>query len=154
MSRTESVSFEATLSAFGNNTGVVVPEAVMAQIDEGQRPPVRAVLNGHELRTTVGVMNGQHLVSVSKALRTTIGVGPGDAVSVTLTFDDSPREVEMPGELAAALAAEPAAAAFFEGLSNSLQRYHVDQVTSAKTDATRDRRVAKAVGLFLDGKQR
>ena len=57
-------------------------------------------------------------------------------------------------DLAAALAAAPAAKSFFDGLSNSLQRYHVGQVTDAKTDATRDRRIAKAVQLFLDGKQR
>jgi uncharacterized protein YdeI (YjbR/CyaY-like superfamily) len=60
----------------------------------------------------------------------------------------------MPGDLAAALGAAPAAAAFFEGLSNSLKRYHVDQVTGAKTVETRERRVAKAVETFLAGKPR
>lgn len=147
-------SFETTLLAFGNNTGAEVSEAVLDQLGAGRRPPVRAVLNGYEFRTTIGVMKGMSLVPVSKAVRDAGGLSAGDTLTVTLTVDDSPREVDMPADLAAALAAEPAAAAFFDGLSNSLQRYHVDQVTSAKTDATRERRIAKAIGLFLDGKQR
>jgi uncharacterized protein YdeI (YjbR/CyaY-like superfamily) len=94
------------------------------------------------------------MVPVSKAIRAETGLAAGDAISVTLTVDDSPREVDVPTDLAAALAAAPAAGAFFDGLSNSLRRYHVEQVTGAKTEATRERRIAKAVQLFLEGKQR
>jgi uncharacterized protein YdeI (YjbR/CyaY-like superfamily) len=43
---------------------------------------------------------------------------------------------------------------FFDGLSNSLQRYHVDNINAAKASETRQRRIDKAVGLFLAGKQR
>ena len=60
----------------------------------------------------------------------------------------------MPADFAAALAAEPAAKAFFDGLSNSLQRYHTDNVSGAKTADTRQRRIEKAIALFLAGKQR
>ena len=147
-------SFDTTLSAQGNNTGVEVPGDVIEALGAGKRPPVRVELNGHEFRTTIGVMGGRHLIPVSKAIRDATGLSGGDDVSVVLTVDTSPREIEVPPDLAAALAAAPAALAFFEALSNSLQRYHVDQVTGAKTDATRQRRIDKAVQLFLDGKQR
>ncbi len=147
-------SFDTTLFAQGNNTGVEVPGEVIEALGAGRRPPVRVELNGHEFRTTVGVMGGRHLIPVSKAIRDATGLAGGDAVSVVLTVDTSPRDVEVPADLAAALAAAPAAKSFFDGLSNSLQRYHVAQVTDAKTDATRERRIAKAVQLFLDGKQR
>ena len=60
----------------------------------------------------------------------------------------------MPADFAAALDAAPGARAFFDGLSNSLQRYHVDNVKGAKTDETRQRRIEKSVALFLAGKQR
>jgi uncharacterized protein YdeI (YjbR/CyaY-like superfamily) len=43
---------------------------------------------------------------------------------------------------------------FFDGLSNSLQRYHVDQITGAKAAETRLRRIDKAVSLFEEGKKR
>jgi uncharacterized protein YdeI (YjbR/CyaY-like superfamily) len=46
----------------------------------------------------------------------------------------------VPPDFAAALTAAPKAETFFEQLSNSLQRYHVDQITSARTPETRDRR--------------
>jgi uncharacterized protein YdeI (YjbR/CyaY-like superfamily) len=39
-------------------------------------------------------------------------------------------------------------------LSNSLQRYHCEQVAGAKSDETRQRRIDKAVALFLAGKKR
>jgi uncharacterized protein YdeI (YjbR/CyaY-like superfamily) len=39
-------------------------------------------------------------------------------------------------------------------LSNSLQRYHVGNVNGAKSADTRQRRIDKAVALFLAGKQR
>jgi hypothetical protein len=61
-----SVSFETVLSAFGNNTGIVVPPELIEQLGAGKRPPVSGVVNGHEFRTTVGVMSGQHLVGVTR----------------------------------------------------------------------------------------
>jgi hypothetical protein len=39
-------------------------------------------------------------------------------------------------------------------VSNSLQRYHADNVTSAKTEATRQPRIEKALQLFREGKKR
>ena len=71
-----------------------------------------------------------------------------------LTVADTPREVELPPDFAAALAADEQAAAFFARLSNSLQRYHIDNVNAAKTDQTRHRRVEKAIALFRSGRQR
>ena len=57
-------------------------------------------------------------------------------------------------DFAAALDAAPDTRAFFDKLSNSVQRYHVDNIVSAKSDDTRARRIAKAVELFTAGKQR
>jgi len=52
------------------------------------------------------------------------------------------------------LAADERARAFFDKLSNSMQRYHVDNINGAKSADTRQRRIDKAIALFLDGKQR
>ncbi len=71
-----------------------------------------------------------------------------------LTADTTPREVQVPAELAAALSEQPAAQAFFDRLSNSLQRYHVDTITGTKNPETRRRRVDKALALFREGKKR
>jgi hypothetical protein len=153
MTKNPSVRWTTTLSPFGKNTGIVVPPAVIEQLGQGQRPSVAVMLNGHEFRTTIGVMGGQHLVSVSAALRSATGLAAGDEVDVTLTVDTTPRTVDVPDDLAAALSAG-GVRPFFDSLSNSLQRFHVDNVNSAKTDDTRRRRVDKAVELFQAGKQR
>jgi len=151
---TPSVTFRTTLSSFGNNTGIEVPPELIEQLGSGKRPAVVVNLNGHEYRNTVGVMGGKFLVSVSAAVRKATGLNGGDPIDVTLTFADGPRPVDMPEDFKAALDREPEAAAFFAGLSNSLQRYHVDLVEGAKTPETRDRRIVKAVDLFLAGKNR
>jgi hypothetical protein len=149
-----SAAFDTTVTAVGNNTGIVVPDDVIEHLSAGKRPAVVVELNGYEYRTSVGVMSGQCMVSVSAAVRKATGVKGGDPVHVVLTVADAPRTVDMPDDFAAALAAEPAAQAFFRALSNSLQRYHADNVNSARSADTRQRRIAKSIELFLAGKPR
>jgi hypothetical protein len=149
-----SVTFETTLAASGNNTGIEVPPELVEQLGAGRRPPVAVDLDGYVYRSTVAVMGGRHLVSVSAAVRQATGLAAGDPVRVTLTLADTPREVDVPDDLAAALAADEQAGAFFAALSNSLQRYHVDTVNGARTAETRQRRIEKAVALFRAGQKR
>jgi hypothetical protein len=54
----------------------------------------------------------------------------------------------------AALDAEPAAKAFWDGLSYSNKSWHVLQVTGAKAAETRARRVARSVAMLLEGRAR
>jgi hypothetical protein len=149
-----SATFETTVAVTGNNTGIVVPEEAMKQLAAGKRPPVLVSVNGYEYRNTVGVMGGKHMISISAAVRKATGLKGGDPVRVTLTVADTPREVTLPADFAAALAADEQAGAFFGTLSNSMQRYHVDNIAGAKSADTRQRRIDKAIALFRSGKQR
>ena len=151
---TRSVTFKTTLSAFGNNTGIEVPKGLIEKLGGGKRPAVIVNVNGYEYRNTVGVMGGKHLISVSAAVRKETGLTGGDPIAVTLTATDEPRPVEIPTDLAAAFKKDPAARKFFDGLSNSLQRYHTDNIKAAKAPETRRRRIDKAIALFLEGKPR
>jgi hypothetical protein len=151
---TEGVTFSTTLSGMGNNTGIEVPPSVIEQLGAGNRPAVSVDVNGYVYRSTVAVMGGKHLIGVSAAIRKETGLGAGDPITVTLTVATTPRAVEVPADFAAALDSKPSTRAFFEKLSNSLQRYHVDNINGAKTDETRQRRIEKAVDLFRQGKQR
>ena len=148
------VTFDTTVAATGRNTGIVVPDDAIEQLGAGRRPAVVVNVNGYEYRNTVGVMRGQHMISISAAVRRATGLRGGDPIHVTLTVAEGPREVVVPDDLAAALAAEPAAEAFFRQLSNSLQRYHVDNVEAAKAPETRQRRIDKALALFREGRGR
>jgi antitoxin component of MazEF toxin-antitoxin module len=147
--------FTATLrqDEGGSTTGVVIPPEVLEELGAGKRPSVRATLAGYEYRTTLGVMNGATMLSVSAAVRESAGVEAGDEVEVELVVDTSPREVDVPDDLATAMA-DAGVRPFFDGLANSLQRYHVDQVVGAKQPETRQRRIDKAVALFREGKKR
>src|SRR6476661_424019 len=141
----QGVTFETTLSVSGNNTGIEVPEEIVERLGRGKRPPVVVTVNGHEYRSTVAVMGGRYLIGVSAAVRAATGLKGGDPISVTLKVADSPREVDVPADFAAAMERSVPARQFFDGLSNSLQRYHVDNVNAAKAPETRKRRIDKAV---------
>lgn len=149
-----SVTFETTVAANGNNTGIVVPDEAIGQLAAGRRPAVLVDLNGYQYRNTVGVMGGKYMISISAAVREATGLKAGDLIRVTLTVADAPPEVKVPADFAAALAADERASSFFGRLSNSMQRYHIDNITTAKSAETRQRRIDKAIALFLDGKQR
>jgi uncharacterized protein YdeI (YjbR/CyaY-like superfamily) len=60
----------------------------------------------------------------------------------------------VPADLAAALDAEPEAQRTFEGLSYSNKSWHVLQVEGAKTEETRQRRIAKSVDILRQGRAR
>lgn len=148
-----SVEFDTTIEAQGNKAGIVVPPEAIDALGAGSRPAVLVDLDGHAYRSTVAVMGGRHLIGVSAAVRAGSGLRGGDDVHVTLTLATEPRTVDVPDDLAEALAAS-GTRDFFDGLANSLQRYHVDLVNGAKQPETRSRRIAKAVELFRAGKKR
>ena len=94
------------------------------------------------------------MLPVSTEHREAAGIEAGDEIEVEVELNTAPREVNLPPDFAQALDAEPAARSFFEGLSNSLQRYWVDNIQGAKAAETRQRRIEGAVAKFLEGKQR
>jgi hypothetical protein len=151
---TTTVSFETTLTASGNNTGIVVPDDAIEKLGGGKRPAVHVTINEYEYRNTIAVMGGQSLISVSAAIRKETGLKAGDPIRVSLKLADAPRAVEVPPDFQAALTKQKTALTFFTGLSNSLQRYHVDNINNAKTPDTRQRRIERAITLFLAGQQR
>ena len=140
------MEFTTTLELHGRTaTGVEVPDAVLAALGGGKRPAVVATVNGHAWRTTVGVMGGRSLVGLSAEVRAGAGVAAGDTITVDLVADTAPRVVEVPDDLAAALATSASAQAAFAALSFSNQRRHAESVTGAKKAETRAARVAKVV---------
>jgi hypothetical protein len=62
--------------------------------------------------------------------------------------------LDVPEDLRAALAANPAAASAFDGFSPGAQREYSEWIVEAKQPATRARRTAQAVEWIADGKKR
>jgi bifunctional DNA-binding transcriptional regulator/antitoxin component of YhaV-PrlF toxin-antitoxin module len=146
------MKFRATVELHGKSaTGIVVPAEVVTALGQGKRVPVTATLNGHSYRTTVASMGGRFLIPVSAQVRQDAGLAAGDAVEVDLELDEAPRTVTVPDDLAAALAANPAAGAAFAKLSYSHQQQHVLAVEGAKAAETRRRRIESAVTKLTQG---
>jgi hypothetical protein len=135
-------------------TGIRVPDEVVEALGTGKRPAVSVTINGFTYRSTIAVMGGVFMVGVSAENRAGAGVKGGDEVDVDIALDTAPREVTVPADFAAALDAEPAARRTFDGLSYSNKSWHVLQVTGAKTDETRQRRIAKSIDALRDGRIR
>lgn len=136
--------FDTTLSQTGNNTGIEVPPEVIDELGGGKRPAVVVDVNGYVYASTVGVMGGRFLIPFSSDKRAATGLSGGDAITVTLTLDTTPRTVEVPDDLAAALAAAGVRASF-DALSPSARKAHVTSVESAKAADTRARRITVVV---------
>ena len=145
--------FAATVVLGGKTaTGIEVPAAVVEELGRGKkRVPVTVTLGTYSYRSTIAPMSGSFFIPLAAEHREAAGLAAGDAVEVDLERDDAPRSVDVPADLAAALAAEPVAREAFDALSYSNQLRHVLSVEGAKAEETRARRVAKVVAELGGG---
>src|SRR5579875_2768855 len=93
----------------------------------------------------IAAMGGRFLIPVSAEVRGNAGVAAGDAVEVDVAVDSEPRTVEVPADLAAALEASGSARRAFDALSYSNQARQVGAAEGAKSQETRQRRIAKVL---------
>ena len=144
--------FRATLQLDGRTaTGIEVPDAVVEALGGGRRPPVVVVLNDYTFRSTLGSMRGVSKIPVSAEHRAAAGLRAGDEVDVELRLDDQPRELAVPEDLASALQADSVARQAFDSLSPSRRKAVVQQLETARTTETRQRRLTKAMQDLREG---
>lgn len=147
--------FEAEIELNGKTaTGIRVPADVVEQLGSGKRPAVKVTVGSHTYRSTIAPYAGSYFLPLSRANREAAGVEAGEVVDVAVELDLEPREVEVPQDLAEALAAAPKAAKHFQGLSYTHQREYVAWITEAKREETRVRRIARAVEMLTEGRAR
>ena len=147
--------FRTTILQAGKTaTGIRVPDEVVEALGKGKRPPVRVTINGFTYRSTVAVMGSDYMVGVNAENRAGARVAGGDEVDVDIELDTAPREVTLPADVAAALDADAKARRTFDALSPSNKGWHVSSVEGAKTDETRQRRIAKQVEALREGRVR
>lgn len=135
-------------------TGIEIPAQIVESLGAGKRPAVTVTINGFTYRSSVAVMGGTYMVGVSAENRAGTGVKGGDEVDVDIELDTAPREVVVPPDFAAALDAEPAARSTFDRLSYSNKSWHTYQLGAAKTEETRQRRIAKSIEALREGRPR
>lgn len=147
--------FRATIQLTGKTaTGIEVPEDLVAALGPSKRPAVCVALGEYAYRTSVAARGGRFLLPVSAEVREKAGVAAGDEVDVDIELDAAPREVTVPADLAEALESDPKATRFFDGLSYSQKQGYVIPIEAAKRPATRERRIAKAIGMLREERKR
>ncbi|TME19012.1 MAG: DUF1905 domain-containing protein [Chloroflexi bacterium] len=132
--------------------GIQIPDEIVEALGSGKRPAITVTIKGYTYRSTVAVMSGVYMVGVSAENRAAAGVAGGEVVDVDIQLDTAPREVTVPADFAAALDAAPKARASFSALSYSNKSWHVGQITGAKSDETRQRRIAKSIDMLTEGR--
>jgi hypothetical protein len=126
-------------------TGIRVPAEIITSFGSGKRPKLRVTIGDHTYRTTAAAYGDVFMLPVSAENRDAAGIKAGDQIEVTLELDLEPRTVDVPEDLAAALAAKPGAREAFDALSYSARKEYARQVESAKAEETRTRRITGIV---------
>lgn len=125
-------------------TFVVVPDAVVTKLGS-KRASVRGTIQGVEYRGTVSRGEGVYRMPVPRELQEAAGVANGDRVRVVMDLDTKSREVEVPAELRAVLAADAELGRRFAALPPSHRRAWTTHVGEAKREETRLRRAQNAI---------
>ena len=102
-------------------------------------------VNGVPLQSSTMAYRGNFYVGVHKAVRDEAGVDFGDEVDIELTRDDSPRVLELPPELEAALAADPQLRARFDAMAFTRRKEMSESIRTAVKPETRAARLEKAL---------
>ncbi|CAL4860138.1 YdeI/OmpD-associated family protein [Microbacterium sp. MM2322] len=129
----------------GPATAIELTDEQVEALGGGKRAAVVVRIGERTARLRLAVMGGRNLIGMSKAARAELGVEIGDEVDATIALDADERAVELPGDLEAALDAEPQVRAAFDALAPSRRKEVVRSVLDAKKAETREKRIASAV---------
>jgi hypothetical protein len=142
--------FEAVLRR--NERGgylIEVPLDVPAVLGQA-RAPVRGTVNGYPFRSRIAKYGETYYLGFNREQRDAAGIGDGDTLRIELERDEEPREVDVPVDLTAELAAAGLGPSF-DALSFTHRKEYARWVAEAKREETRRRRVEKAVEMLRAG---
>jgi hypothetical protein len=138
-----------------------LPRAILLTDEQVQRiaggaktPPVRVTVNRHTFSGRIGRMGGESLLGFNRTVREGAGVETGQELELEIVLDSAPRDVEMPAELTAALAADAPAHEAFDGLSHTHRKEFARWVGDAKRSETRERRASETIRMLHEGRTR
>ncbi len=153
------VTFTALIEKFGKmgeKTGwtyIEIPQRLASKIKPGVRTSyrVKGSIDGLKIQKAALLPMGEggFILPLNAAMRKMIRKREGEKVIVKMEEDKS--AFEMNPDLMACLADDPDAMTTFKKLPGSHQRYFSKWIDSAKTDATKTKRIAMAVSALGRG---
>ena len=151
-------AFEAPIERFGvGYTKVIwykvlmVPDGLRDQLPLSQYPRLRIEGEIAEVAVANALMptgDGRHYVIVSPKVLSDSGAGVGDVVEMRFRIADQDH-VDTPPELDTKIQATPGAAAEWNALTPGKKRMLAQHVATAKTAATRARRMNEALEALM-----
>lgn len=137
------VTMTTVLEPRGPAAAIVLTDEQVAELG-GPRAAVAVTIGEATVRLRIARMGGETLIGFSTAARAEAGVEIGQQIEVTITADTAERTVEVPAELATALA-DAGLSDAFSALSFTKRKEAARGVAEAKQEATRLRRIAAVV---------
>jgi hypothetical protein len=155
------MTFTATLEKFANQgektgwTYLVVPARVASKLNPGVKKSyrVKGKLDEYKIEKTslIPMGEGDFIIPINAAMRKGTGKRKGATLKVQLEIDTS--SILPPSELIECLQDEPEAYKFFNSLPQGHRNYFTKWIESAKTEATKTKRIAlviKAMARKMD----
>lgn len=145
-----SIHFRAVLEpggpSFMPTQTIVVPADVFTALGGKAAKRVIITIHGHALRLgLLPLEGGGRYLMLNKDICAAVGINLGDELTISIAPDPNPDHVDLPTELAEALAAWPEAETAFNGYSGAHRRAMARLVDEAKQPATRARRAIALV---------
>lgn len=147
------ISFTTTILKFerqGEKTGwtyITIPAKIAEQLQPGSKKSfrVKGKLDEHAINgvALIPMGGGDFIMALNADLRRAIGKKKGAILKVQLAVDEIPYQVNA--AFMECLADEPAALLYFKSLALAHQHYFSRWIESAKTEATKIKRIGQAV---------
>ncbi len=111
------------------------------------RVPVVATINGYTYRSSLSPMGGCHMLPVAAPVRAGARVAGGDRITLTLREDTEERTIEVPDDLANALATAKLREVF-DAMGFTHRKEWVVAVQDAKRPETRAKRISDCIAAM------
>ena len=112
---------------------------------------VAGTVNGCRIRTTIERVGTVRTIALGPATRGDRGITPGDEVEVVLA-PEGPQRLDLADVIVAALAADPAAADFFDSLATFYRKGYLRWIDATKRrPEVRVARIAEMIELLKAG---
>jgi bifunctional DNA-binding transcriptional regulator/antitoxin component of YhaV-PrlF toxin-antitoxin module len=138
-------TYQTVVIGFGNHASIEIPDENLAEIGGNRRAPLKITINGYTYQSTATGVDGKCMVVFPTRDREASGAKAGDKITVTLELDDGYRHVDVPAALSDALNAHGLSETFHD-LTYSTRKEYARQVSEAKAEDTRQRRIEKIIG--------
>ena len=151
-----SLSFRALLEpggpGFMPTQIIVVPAEVLASMQNSASMRVVVTINGHSVRLgLLPLAGGGRYLMLNKDVCRSVGIEVGQQLTVGIAPDPHPDHVDLPAELAEALAAWPEAETAFNHYSGAHRRAMARLVAEGKQPETRIRRAVTLTARLARG---